>query len=99
MPATPRCTVKPCCSSVAVRYFDVSYSWKPSSPKENRLSLITCASLACSFTASITRAFNPLVLISLIRRAPAVRCRQYTMRCFPCKAAGKPGMLSRDAIA
>ncbi len=32
MPATPSSTVKPFFLSTATRYFDVSNSWKPSSP-------------------------------------------------------------------
>ena len=32
-PANPRWTVKPFFSRTPVRYFDVSTSWKPSSPK------------------------------------------------------------------
>ena len=35
MPATPRSTLKPFSSSSPLRYFDVSTSWKPSSPYEN----------------------------------------------------------------
>jgi hypothetical protein len=50
MPATPRCTVKPNFSSCAVRYRDVSNSWKPSSPKLKTESTISCASLDISST-------------------------------------------------
>ena len=46
MPATPRSTLKPCVSRMPVRYFDVSTSWKPSSPKLNTVSTISCASFA-----------------------------------------------------
>ena len=34
IPATPRSTVKPFCSRMPVRYFEVSTSCMPSSPKE-----------------------------------------------------------------
>jgi len=34
MPATPRSTLKPFCSRMPVRYFEVSTSCMPSSPKE-----------------------------------------------------------------
>ena len=40
MPATPRSTVKPFFSRMPDRYFDVSNSWKPSSPYENTWSTI-----------------------------------------------------------
>ena len=33
IPATPSRTVKPFCFRMVVMYFDVSNSWKPSSPK------------------------------------------------------------------
>ena len=35
IPATPRSTLKPFCSSTPARYFDVSVSCMPSSPNEN----------------------------------------------------------------
>ena len=35
MPPMPRSTVKPFFSRMSARYFDVSTSWKPSSPKLN----------------------------------------------------------------
>ena len=35
MPAIPSCTVKPFFFRIPVRYFDVSISWNPSSPKLN----------------------------------------------------------------
>src|ERR1017187_1340558 len=50
MPATPRRIWKPSFSRIPVRYLEVSTSWKPSSPKLNTLSTMTCA---CFFMASI----------------------------------------------
>ena len=50
MPATPRWTLKPNFSSWPVRYFEVSTSWKPSSPKLKTESTISWASLAISST-------------------------------------------------
>ena len=38
MPATPRSILKPSFSRMPVRYFEVSNSWKPSSPKLKTLS-------------------------------------------------------------
>src|SRR5580692_7917095 len=46
IPDTPRSTVKPFFSSTPVRYLEVSYSWKPSSPKLNTMSTISCTDLA-----------------------------------------------------
>src|SRR4051812_18012307 len=40
IPATPRSILKPFCSRMPVRYFVVSYSWKPSSAKLNTVSFI-----------------------------------------------------------
>src|SRR5947209_7827729 len=40
MPATPRSILNPFCSRIPVRYFVVSYSWKPSSAKLNTVSFI-----------------------------------------------------------
>ncbi len=50
IPATPRSTLKPSFSRMPVRYFEVSNSWKPSSPKLKTLSTMTCA---CFFMPSI----------------------------------------------
>ena len=54
MPDWPRSTVKPFFSRMPVRYFEVSTSWKPSSPKLNTESTISCASLARPSTCSVT---------------------------------------------
>jgi hypothetical protein len=43
IPATPRSMRKPSFSRMPLRYFEVSNSWKPSSPKLKTLSTITCA--------------------------------------------------------
>ena len=40
MPATPVSMVKPFCFRMPVRYFCVSNSWKPSSPKLKTMSII-----------------------------------------------------------
>ena len=50
MPDWPRVTLKPNFSSWPVRYFDVSTSCMPSSPKLNTESTISCASFAISST-------------------------------------------------
>src|SRR4051812_27605552 len=58
-PAKPRCTVKPFFSRTLVRYFDVSTSWNPSSPKLNTWSTICCVNvdmLSMSRVASVLRA-------------------------------------------
>ena len=50
IPATPRSTLKPSFSRIAVRYFEVSNSCIPNSPKLKTLSTMTCA---CFFMPSI----------------------------------------------
>jgi hypothetical protein len=50
IPDWPRVTLKPNFSSCPVRYFEVSTSCMPSSPKLNTESTISCASLASSST-------------------------------------------------
>jgi hypothetical protein len=42
MPEIPSSMVKPCCRRILVRYFDVSNSWNPSSPKLKTESTIFC---------------------------------------------------------
>src|SRR3954469_15817829 len=59
IPATPRSTVKPSCSSVSVRYFDVSNSWNPSSPKLKISSLIIWLRVFSASTLPIRSAFIP----------------------------------------
>ena len=58
MPDWPRVILKPFFSSTPVRYFDVSTSWKPSSPKLNTESTASCASLARPSTCSATPRFE-----------------------------------------
>ena len=65
MPAMPRSILKPSFSRMPVRYFDVSNSWKPSSPKLKTLSTITCA---CFFMASIWPARSAFMAASLLAR-------------------------------
>ena len=50
IPATPFSTVKPWSARSPVRYFWVSNSWKPSSPKENSMSTISWTILVLSWT-------------------------------------------------
>ncbi len=50
MPDCPRVILKPNFSSCAVRYFEVSTSCMPSSPKLKTESTISCASFAISST-------------------------------------------------
>ncbi|MNL50799.1 hypothetical protein D3C87_1738430 [compost metagenome] len=65
MPAMPCSIVKPFFFKMSVRYLEVSNSWKPSSPKLNTMSTISCVnfvwlsiSLAISvFSASILAGF------------------------------------------
>ena len=57
MPATPRSTVKPFCSRMPVRYFDVSTSWNPSSPNEKTWSTMTWI---CFARESMSRAASAL---------------------------------------
>ena len=64
MPDTPRCTLKPCFSSRPVRYFDVSTSWKPSSPK-----LKTESTISCAIFASLVHAPGG---VGLVGRQPGV---------------------------
>jgi hypothetical protein len=52
--ATPRLTVKPFFSRTAVRYFEVSTSWCPSSPKLKTESTISCAIFAMPSTVAMT---------------------------------------------
>lgn len=58
IPAKPRWTVKPFFSSRPVRYFEVSNSCMPSSPKENTWSMISCTSLARASTFWIASVFS-----------------------------------------
>ncbi len=51
-------TLKPFFSSTAVMYFEVSTSWKPSSPKLKMESFICCASLARASTPAIACFFR-----------------------------------------
>ena len=62
IPANPRSILKPFFSRMPVRYFDVSNSWNPSSPKLKTWSTICCVatfivsmSAATSFFSSSTR--------------------------------------------
>jgi hypothetical protein len=57
MPDCPRVTLKPNFSSCAVRYFEVSTSCIPSSPKLKTESTISCASFAISSTPLTASAF------------------------------------------
>ena len=54
---TPRWTLNPYFSSMPVRYFEVSTSCMPSSPKLNTESTISCASLPISSTPRTASAF------------------------------------------
>ncbi len=64
MPDWPRVMVKPFFSRMPVRYFEVSTSWKPSSPKLNTESTASWASLARPSTCSATPRFNAARLAS-----------------------------------
>ena len=59
MPATPRSTLKPFFSSIAVTYRDVSTSWNPSSLKLKIWSTICWMSVCCASTSR-----RPCALIS-----------------------------------
>src|SRR5262245_17142043 len=81
IPATPRSTLKPFCSSRPVRYFDVSTSCMPSSPKEktwSTISWIIFAFASISFAASALSAssFGVLGYLYLMESAalPPPRC-------------------------
>src|SRR5580692_1055134 len=62
MPATPCSTLKPSFSRMPERYFEVSNSCIPSSPKLKTLSTITCA---CFFIPSICPVRSALIDASL----------------------------------
>src|SRR5271168_821919 len=62
IPATPCSTLKPSFSRMPDRYFDVSNSCIPSSPKLKTLSTMTCA---CFFIPSICPARSALIDASL----------------------------------
>ena len=58
IPATPRSMVKPCFSRTPVRYFEVSTSWKPSSPKLKTWSVICCVMTRMPSTSATTSRFS-----------------------------------------
>src|ERR1035438_10122748 len=83
IPATPREILNPSFSRMAVRYLVVSNSWKPSSPKLNTLSTMTCA---CFFMPSIWPARSAFMAASFSgvtfgcpRRASAARAMSTTV--------------------
>src|SRR5262245_64813462 len=80
MPAIPRFTVKPFRSRMDVRYFDVSTSWNPSSPKLKTESTMTWICLAMPSTASDAWVFSIAVLA-------AESCGAGAARREPCAAA------------
>ena len=54
MPAMPRSIVKPSFSRIPVRYFEVSNSWNPSSPKLKTMSFMTWDCFFIASTSSTT---------------------------------------------
>ena len=58
IPATPRSTVNPFCSRMPVRYFEVSNSCIPSSPKENTMSTISWTCFARASTLASASVFR-----------------------------------------
>ncbi len=84
IPATPRSTVKPFCSRMPVRYFDVSNSWNPSSPKLKTMSVIRWprSNIGCDLMSSATAAFNFATRGSTFAAADGAACAGF----FDCAA-------------
>ena len=76
MPATPSCTVKPFSRSSRPRYFCVSTSWKPISPKLNTMSFICWprSNIAGDETSESSSAFSFATLGSTLAAGAGLPC-------------------------
>ena len=84
IPATPASTVNPFFSRMAIRYFVVSNSWKPSSPKLKSESTICCVNVAMEFTSATASFFNFSVRGSSFGGAGAGACGSARSPCWLC---------------